>query len=220
MRDWVFHNLGLKLFSLGLASALWLVVAGEQRVEHTLSVPLTLTRFPEKMALVNDPGGFVTVKLRGPKSLVTALAADELDLNLDLSRLKEGENLVTVRAEQIAVPRGVEVLQISPSRVRLILELMAERQVRVAARVEGTPASGHYFKRATARPDHVKVVGPRSEVSRVARVYTSAVSIEGRSRDFAARTPLEPIGKSVALDGADSVQVVVEIGATGTRQTP
>lgn len=213
----MFNNLGLKLFSLGLAFALWLVVAGEQRIEQALNVPLKLTQLPEKMALMNDPAGFITVKLRGPKSLVTALAPDEVHLNLELSRLKEGENLVAVRAEQIPVPRGVEILQVSPSRVRLVLEPVAEREVRVAARVEGAPAAGHYFKRASIRPDRVKVVGPRSEVSRVAKVYTSAVSIEGRSRDFAARTPLEPIGKSIKLDGADSVQVMVEIRAAGKR---
>ena len=217
MRDRVVHNLGLKLFSLGLAFALWLVVAGEQRVEHALSVPLKLTQLPEKMALINDPAGFVTVKLRGPKSLVTALAPDEVDLNLELSRLKEGENQVPIRAEQFGLPRGVEVLQISPSRVRLVLEPVVEREVRVAARVEGAPAPGYYLNRIVVRPDRVKVVGPRSEVNRVARVYTSAVSIEGRSRDFAARTLLEPIGKSLKLDGADSVQVVVEIRATGRR---
>ena len=214
----VVHNLGLKLFSLGLAFALWLVVAGEQRVEHALNVPLNLTGLPEKMALVNDPGGgSVTVKLRGPKSLVTSLGTDEVQLNLELSRLKEGENLVTVKAEQIPVPRGVEVLQVSPSRVRVVLEPVAEREIRVAVRVEGAPAAGHYFKRASVRPDRVRVVGPRSEVSRVAQVYTSAISIEGRSRDFAARTSLEPVGKSVKLNGENSAEVSVEIGSTRKR---
>ena len=217
MVDRLFHNLGLKLLSLGLAFALWLVVAGEQRVEHALNVPLNLTGLPEKMALVNDPEGSVTVKLRGPKSLVAALGPDEVHLNLELSRLKEGENLVPVKAEQIPVPRGVEVLQVSPSRVRLVLEPVAEREVRVAARMEGTPAEGHYFKRVSVRPERVRVVGPRSEVSRVNQVYTSAVSVEGRARDFAARTSLEPVGKSVKLNGENSVRVLVEIRATGRR---
>lgn len=217
MKEGLFRNLGLKLCSLGLAFALWVVVAGEQRDERTMNVPLRLARLPKNMALMNDPGDFVTVKLRGPKSLIAGLPSDDVDLKLDFSRLKEGENLVAVRAEDIDVPRGVEVLQASPRWVRLILESVAEREVLVAARVEGTPAVGHYFKRAYARPDRVRVVGPRSEVSRVARVYTSAVSIEGRSRDFAIRTSLEPVGKSVKVEGADSVQVSVEIGGNSRR---
>jgi hypothetical protein len=88
---------------------------------------------------------------------------------------------------------------------------MADREVWVAARVEGTPAAGHYLRRVSTRPDRVRVVGPRSEVSRLTRVYTSSVSIEGRSRDFAVWMTLEPIGRSVKVDGADSVQVSVEI---------
>lgn len=217
MKGGLFRNLGLKFFSLCLAFALWVVVAGEQKDERTLNVPLKLARFPKNMALINDPGNFVTVRLRGPKSLVTGLSRDEVDPNLDLSQLREGENLVALRPEEIDVPRGVEVLQASPRWVRLVLESVAEREVRVAARVEGTPAAGHYFKRAYARPDRVRVIGPRSEVSRVARVYTSAISIEGRSGDFAVKTSLEPIGKSVKVEGADSIQVSVEIGSNSRR---
>ena len=217
MKGRLFGNLGLKFFSLCLAFALWVVVAGEQKDERTLNVPLKLARFPKNMALINDPGNFVTVRLRGPKSLVAGLSRDEVDLNLDLSQLREGENLVALRPEEIEVPRGVEVLQASPRWVRLVLESVVEREVRVAARVEGTPAAGHYFKRAYARPDRVRVIGARSEVSRVARVYTSAISIEGRSRDFAVKTSLEPVGKSVKVEGADSVQVSVEIGSNSRR---
>lgn len=217
MKERLFRNLGLKFFSLCLAFALWVVVAGEQKDERTLNVPLKLARFPKNMALINDPGNFVTVRLRGPKSLVAGLSRDEVDLHLDLSQLREGENLVALRPEEVEVPRGVEVLQASPRWVRLVLESVAEREVRVAARVEGTPAAGHYFKRAYARPDRVRVIGARSEVGRVARVYTSAISIEGRSRDFAVKTSLEPVGKSVKVEGADSVQVSVEIGSNSRR---
>lgn len=217
MNRGLFGNLGLKLSSLGLAFALWMVVAGEQRDERALNVPLRLSRFPKHLVLLNDPGDFVTVKLRGPKSLVAGLSPNEVDLKLDLSRLKEGENLVAVGVDEVETPRGVEVLHVSPKSVRLILESMAEREVRVAARIEGTPAGGHYFKRAYARPNRVRVVGPRSEVSRVAKVYTSAISIEGRSRDFAVWTSLEPVGKSVKVEGAEFVQVSVEIGDSSRR---
>ncbi len=211
------RNLGLKVCSLGLAFALWVVVAGEQKDVRRLNVPLKLSRLPKNMALINEPGGFVTVTLRGPKSLVNGLSPDEVDLNLDFSQLKEGENLVDVRVGEIEVPRGVEVVQASPRWVRLTLEVVAEREVRVAARVEGRPAAGHYLKRAYASPDRVRVVGPKSEVSRVAKVYTSAISIEGRSHDFAVRTSLEPVGKSVRVEGPDSVQVSVEIGGGSRR---
>ncbi|MDE2321676.1 MAG: hypothetical protein KGL31_07140 [candidate division NC10 bacterium] len=87
----LFDNLGLKLASLGLAFALWMVVAGEQRDERTLNAPLSLVRLPKNTALLNVPGDFVTVQVRGPKSLISGLSPNEVDVNLDLSALKEGE---------------------------------------------------------------------------------------------------------------------------------
>lgn len=210
----LFDNLGLKLSSLGLAVALWMVVAGEQRDERTLNAPLTLARLPKNTALLNVPGDFVTVQLRGPKSLISGLSPSEVDVNLDLSTLKEGENLVAVKSDQVDVPRGVEVVQVSPKWVRLVVESVTERVVRVAARVEGNPTSGYYFKRASARPDHVRLVGPRSEVNRLEKVYTSTISIEGRSHDFGVSTSLEPLGKLVKVEGPVHIQVSVEIRAS------
>jgi YbbR domain-containing protein len=207
----IFDNLGLKLASLGLAFALWIVVAGEQRDERTVNAPLALAQLPNNMTLLNVPGDFVTVQLRGPKSLISGLSPNEVDVNLDLSTLKEGENLVAVKTDQIDVPRGVEVVQVSPRLVRLVLESVTERTVRVAARVEGNPASGYYLKRALTHPDRVRLVGPRSEVNRLDKVYTSTISIEGRSHDFGSMVPLEPIGKLIKVEGPTLVQISVEI---------
>lgn len=207
----LFDNLGLKLASLGLAFALWMVVAGEQRDERTLNAPLSLARLPKNTALLNVSGDFVTIQVRGPKSLISGLSPNEVDVNLDLSTLKEGENIVAVKADQIDVPRGVEVVQISPKWVRLVLESVAERVVRIAARVEGNPAAGYYLKRASTHPDRVRLVGPRSEVDRLEKVYTSAISVEGRSHDFGAMTSLEPVGKLIKVEGPALVQVSVEI---------
>jgi YbbR domain-containing protein len=216
VKDWLLHNLGLKLFSLGLAFALWFVVAGEQRIEYTLSVPVNLGGLPDTMALVNDPDRVVSVRLRGPKSLVTALGPEGVNLRLDVSQLREGEHQVSVRAEVSALPRGVEVLDVSPSRVRLVLERLAEREVPVVARVEGTPAAGHYVRRVQVQPSRVRVTGPRSEVRRLSQLYTSPVSVEGRSRDFVTRTPLEPPDRSVTVGELESVQVSVQIrGGSG-----
>lgn len=206
-----FDNLGLKLASLGLAFALWMVVAGEQRDERTLNVPLTLARLPNNTALLNAPGDVVTVQLRGPKSLVSGLSPDEVDVNLDLSPLKEGENLVALKIDQVDVPRGVEVVHVSPKWVRLVLESVTERTVRVVARVEGNTASGYYVKRALVHPDRIRLVGPKSEVNRLSKVFTSAISIEGRSHDFGVTTSLEPVGKLIKVDGPTLVQVSVEI---------
>ncbi len=217
MKERLLHNVGLKVFSLVLAFSLWLVVAGEQRVEHSLKVPIKLTDLPEQLALVNEPNGDATVRMRGPKTLVTGLGPDDIDLNLEFSRLKEGEHLIPLRTEQIRVPRGVEVTQISPGRIRLVLEPIADREVRVSPRLEGRPAPGYYVKRAYARPDQVRVVGPRSELNRMSGVLTPPISTEGKSRDFTARTRLEPVGTSVKVAGENSVEVVVEIGGKGKR---
>ena len=47
-----FRNVGLKVLSIGLATLLWLIVAGEQLVERALRIPLELTPVPEHLEIV------------------------------------------------------------------------------------------------------------------------------------------------------------------------
>src|SRR5512146_1023079 len=177
MWTWRLDNLGLKLLSLILAGFLWAVVLGEQKVEVTVSIPLEFD-LPQNLVLVNDPPDSLEVHLRGPKTLATSLAPREVVLNSIPSKFTEGENILTINREAIRVPRGIDVLQVNPHRIRVVLEAVVEREVEVKPRLEGVPAAGFVVKAVTSSPGRVKVVGPRSELRRLTQVSTLPIRLE------------------------------------------
>jgi len=125
-RDWIRENLGLKVLSVGLAFLLWLTVLGEQKAEVVLNVPLEVGQIPKGMIVVSEPGDYVAVKVRGPKSVVTALSPNEIHLGTALRRLQQGENILALSPAEVEVPRGVEVLAISPTRLKILVEPVEE----------------------------------------------------------------------------------------------
>ncbi len=210
-RDWIGENLGLKLLSVGLAFLLWLTVLGEQKAEVVLNVPLEVGGVPKGMMVISEPVDYVAVKVRGLKSVVMGLAPNEIHLGRALRRLQQGENILTLSSAEVEVPRGVEVLSISPSRLKILVEPVEERRLEVIPELRGKPAPGFALGKVTVTPPRVRVEGPRVEVRRLLRAYTLPIDIEGRKADVAVDAVVEPFGKRVRIIEGESVTVHVEI---------
>jgi hypothetical protein len=211
MRKWLLHNLGLKLLSLALAVFLWIVVLGEQKIEVTVHVPLPLA-LPQDFFLANDPVDALDIHLRGPKTLVTSLTPREVALSDLPVKWAEGENIIPIRPDLVRVPRGIQVVGVTPQRVRVVLEPAVEREVEIAPRTEGAPPAGYVVRRVVSVPTRIRMVGPLSELRRITRVYTLPISVTGQTASFSARVLLEPVGRRVRVQDSAMVTVEVEIG--------
>jgi YbbR domain-containing protein len=114
-----------------------------------------------------------------------------------------------IREESFRIPRGIQVVDVSPRRVRVVLERAVEREVEVNPRVEGRPPDGYAVRQVTANPSRVRMVGPASELTRITRVRTLPISVTGQTASFSARALLEPVGRQVRVE--DSVPIIVQV---------
>ncbi|HSC71525.1 MAG TPA: CdaR family protein [Candidatus Methylomirabilis sp.] len=212
-RAWMLNNLGLKLLSVILAVLLWAVVLGEQKVEVTISIPLELKDLPRNMVLVNEPTDTLHVRLRGPGTLVTTLGPREVAFAGLPKTFAEGENLVPIQPGSVRVPRGIQVMEVNPTRLRVVLDAIVEREIEVSPRVEGTPARGFVVKRVTSSPARIRMTGPKTELRRLSRVYTLPINLEGHRASFTTRAMLEPPGRQIRTVEETPIIVGVEIAS-------
>ena len=195
-----------------LAIFLWVVVLGEQKVDVTVNVPLTLT-LPAGLMLVNDLRESLEVHLRGPKTLVTSLAPREVTFSEPPGKLVEGENFIPIREDMVRVPRGIQVMDAAPHRIRVVLEALSERDIEVSPRVEGMPAAGFVVRRVISVPARVRMSGPTSEIRRLTQVRTLPVNLSGQMASFSVRVLLEPVGRQIRIQDGAPIVVEVEIDA-------
>ena len=210
MRSWLGKNLGLKLLSLLLACLLWALVVGEQKVDVILTAPVELP-LPPSMALINEPVDAVEIHLRGPRTLVTALTPRDIVLTSVPAKLAEGETVISVRPESVRVPRGIQVVDVTPRRIRVLVDAVGEREVDVSPRVEGRPADGFVVRHVKALPARIGLVGPKSELRRLSRVATQAVTVEGQRASFSRQVALEPLARQVRPQTEQPITVDVDI---------
>jgi YbbR domain-containing protein len=121
LRGALLNNWWLKLLSLGLAYALWLVVTQAPPVEIGVSVPLELRHLPSHLQVAGEIPTRVHVHLHGSESRLRLLPAEEIGVVVNLSGATPGSHNFRLRAEDVEVPAGIEVVRIIPEDVELEL---------------------------------------------------------------------------------------------------
>ena len=210
-RPWPFRHLGLKLLSLVLAVLLWMVVAGEETVERGLRVPLELQQFPSGLELAGDVPTTVDVRVRGASGALSRVSAGDVVAVLDLRTARNGRRLFPLTSEQVRVPFGVEVLQVTPSAIAMAFEPSASSVVPVMPSVDGRPAPGYVVGEMVSDPATVEVVGPESAVKRATEAMTEPVSIAGARERVRESVTIGVLDPAVRLKSPRPASVTVDI---------
>jgi YbbR domain-containing protein len=172
-------HLPLKLLSVGLATALWFVIAGEKTSEMGVTAPLELQNFPRDLEMTGEPTNAVEVRLRASPGIIQRLDPSEVAAQVDLTGLKDGEHIIHLTPEAIRIPFGVKVVKITPASLTVNLERTLEKTVPVRPRLLGRPASGFEVAEVTSEPPEVRIAGPKSRVEEVESGFTEPLAVEG-----------------------------------------
>jgi YbbR domain-containing protein len=206
-----FRHLGLKVLSIALAFAIWLTVGDQRAVERTMRVPLEYHNLPVRLELMSSPPELVEVRLRGPSGTIGQLQPGDVVAVLDLTAARTGTRLFHLLADEVRVPYGVSVAQVSPAALPLTFEPSASRSVPVVPAVDGEPAPGYRIGRIRSTPEQVAVVGPTSHVVGVASATTEPVSVAGAASNVIDRVTIGVNDDMVRLETPQNATVTVEI---------
>jgi YbbR domain-containing protein len=206
-----FRHLGLKVLSIALAGAIWLTVGDQRAIERPMRVPLEYHNMPANLELMASPPDSVEVRLRGPSGTIGRLQPGDVVAVLDLTAARSGTRLFHLLADEVRVPYGVGVSQVSPAAVRLTFEPAAARVVPVVPVVDGEPAEGYRIGRIVSSPEQVRVIGPASHVDGVASATTEPLSVASASTNVVDRVVIGVANELVRLEQPQTATVTVEI---------
>jgi YbbR domain-containing protein len=208
---WPFRHFGLKVLSFAIAVMLWMVVSGDEIVERGLRVPLELQQLPAGVELTGEVPATVDVRVRGGSTALSRVSPTDVVAMLDLRSAQPGRRVFPMTQDQVRVPFGVDVVQITPSAIAMVLETSASKQVPVSPAVEGRPAPGYVVGSMVAEPAVVEVVGPESAVKRLTEAVTEPVSIEGAHDRVRETVRLGVVDAALRLKISRAAVVTVQI---------
>lgn len=213
LKHWITHNWFLKIFSLVLATMLWITVASETSSEIGLEVPLEYRNIPAQLEITNDTTNTVEVRLRGSPNLIKDMTPKQVSSVIDLSSMKPGETVFPLTSQNVQAPFGAEVVRVNPSRVRISLERTISKMVPVVPTIQGEPARGFEVGKVLLDPSRIRVEGPENRVNSLDSVSTLPIVVDGKRSNVLQTADLDAPDPQVRLQRGATINVRVEIRA-------
>ncbi|GEM_PF-1867234 len=179
-RKFLVKNLPLKFLSLLLAFLLWIMVSGEKRqtVEIMVRAPVGFQNLPKNLELVSFSPKEVSIRLKVQKNMMFSQDYRSISVMVDLSGAREGEEVFPIKKDMVILPETVQVVKITPSYVRVKLEAVVQRRVKIKPVFIGNPPPWFDFKGYRIEPPQAVVSGTRSALSRIKVIYTEPFNLK------------------------------------------
>ncbi|MBC7347384.1 MAG: hypothetical protein H5U00_08015 [Clostridia bacterium] len=212
-QDWTY-----KVIAVVLSFALWLYVSEERHPvsDNVVHVPLETRGLAAGLVVAEKPAE-VAVRVQGARQVVGRLTPRDLQAFVSLEGAQPGKS---VRPVQVVLPPRVELVEVSPAQVTVVVEELSKRQLPLEVMVQGRPEPGYVALRPVVRPEEVVVSGPRGWLNGLAKAFVEA-NLEKRQGNFHAFLPvrlLEKGGKEVSPGTAvepAAAEVFVPVVPTG-----
>lgn len=184
------RNLLKKLIALVAAFFMWVFVMADQdpEIEGVYNVPLTISNAPyEFIALYEDKT--VQIETRAPRSNFAKYDANAFRVYANLENLSEGEYQIT---PQVVMPQGFELIETLPAVINIKLDPLIERQMPLDLITAGAVAQDAIVNTIEKSMDTVTVVGPKSFVEKVVKVY-GTVNLSSNTSSFETQIPMNAV---------------------------
>jgi YbbR domain-containing protein len=205
------ENKGLKALSLLLAILLFIVSRQPVIDLRLVGVPIEYRGLSPGVKIVGVAEQAVSVRLSGPRDIVRSLSPNQLLVIADLSGKEPGERVVQLKMDESFLPDNVKVMQIEPASIKIKLEPNLTKRLRVEAQLSGKVAEGREIYGVELYPSEVEIEGPQSVVSKMERVLTEKVSLDGHDADFQTSVEVE-IPQDSRVKTSGRIELSAKIG--------
>lgn len=196
MKAWLARDTGLKVISLILAIGLWYYAVGEEGIEITRTVPLTLKVHNQQMSVLSTSAETLQVTLMAPRSMLSKIASEEITASHEIgAEVKTaGEYSFRLEPREINLPTPyIRVVKMTPEVVQVTLDELITQKLEVKPNFSGEPAFGYKIQEGELElnPNAILIQGPKAQLEKYDVIKTKPIDLVGRIRSFRRNVELE-----------------------------
>jgi len=119
----ILHRWPIKLGSLCLVFLIWMLLAGQQNFEVTLTVPLEMKNLPAAMEIMDPVNPELEITVQGIRKDASTLNRRNVHAEIDLSTARPGKRIFRMTRDQIVLPSDrIEIVRIRPPAIEFTLK--------------------------------------------------------------------------------------------------
>ncbi len=189
LRKYVFNEIRLKLLSLLLAAMLWFSMMYIGESQMTFSAPISFDKLHKGLVVREADTRDVLITVNGSLSVLKNVRAKDISVVLDLSKIKEGRQIINITKRDIIVPKGVKVEEVKPEFIVIATDKTMEKYLRAVVKL-GDKLTGLY-QIASWSPQHIYVEGPKELLEKEHSVPTFPVDGDFTEEQHVVDVPLD-----------------------------
>lgn len=175
-------NLGTMIISLLLAAVVWVVAVRQENPLDTYTfgpIPIEVVNLSADTVIFGDVPKSLQVTLRATESSWRDISVDKFRAWADLGDLDAGLHEVPIYVQ--CSDRSIQILEKQPDSINVRLEMMAQKEFEVKARVADSPPLGYIDRTPAVTPDRATVRGPAPLVEQVNEVVAEVFLLGAKS---------------------------------------
>ncbi len=204
-KNWV-----IKLVSLILATSLWFLVAGEEKVDMTVQIPVEIINLPQDLEVANWVRTDLDVTVTGPQALIRTLNRDVIR-TIDLAKATAGPVVVENNIDSIPMPWGVRVLRIKPAELIFNLDKLVNKKLPIQAITTGQIPKGYTLSSVMLEPAHIMINGSEAILKNIEGLHTKPININGLTKSTMTHTELDVSPEIADIIGTPAVTASIII---------
>ena len=243
MKEKLTRNIGLKILSVILASALWLVITNIDNPLESKSIRDVKVQILNENSIKSDERTYVVIEndyidftVRARRSIKDDLTARDFKVTADFHELTELADVITVPIKISAPGYGDEVVITDgeDQKMKIRLEDVKEESFKVNIVPRGEVAEGFHIGEKKASPNLINVKGPKNIVENIDQLIVEVdvtdastlinrlerpkvIDEDGNEMD-ASKLSFSENYVAVELDMLKTKTVTVEVKTTGDPQ--
>ena len=199
----------LKILSVLIAVGMWIMVVSGHEETKEMTVPVKLINVSNgKVAIADYPN--VSINIKGAARLMQSLANSDVLLDIDVATFPNGQSIRRILPEDFKTPLGLEVVDVKPAELRITLDNITAKDVRVLPSIIGEVKQGYMVESITLKPNSVSVTGAKSVLSKLENISTMPINLSERSENFVQNVVLKDY-EGVTKIQPSSVEVRVKL---------
>ena len=195
------------MLSILFITGIWFSVSRGQDTLVSLDIPVDYTKRAAGTEIVDTSVKSVSLVLSGSGALVKSVTPDQIGVRLDLSNAVIGPNSFSITSENISLPPGIVLREVTPSVVEVFLDETIMRVLPVQIDWVGKLSGGLILVDAVSRPEKVEVTGGKRILEKLKTIYTEKVPLDNlRGKgEITANLALNPASLKIAPGSPDKV---------------
>lgn len=190
-KKFLLGNIRVKLVALAIAITLWLYATGRHTGELEEAIPFVIST-PPGFTMLNEGTDTVTVKVRGPQSVISNLSGMIKNKKIQAAYIiapykkdvgDQVKETILLGKDNLNLPEGIRLVSIIPSKIEVTLGKLQRKYLKVRLKKEGEPAPGYRITNEFVYPPEVIVTGPSSVITSATEIDTTPINVNGITTD-------------------------------------